>query len=126
MGSLIPVVGIATALAMARLNRAAESPQALLHEERFLVISFFDMTAFGVAFGIAMYCRRRPPIHRRLMLMATCALTVAAFARLPGWLMPRNTWYGGVDALILAAAWQDWMATRRVHRSTCTGFLFSR
>ena len=43
------------------------------------------------------------------MLMASCGLTVAAFARFPKWLMPDNLWYAGVDTLILAGAARDWM-----------------
>jgi hypothetical protein len=38
LGGLMPVVGIATALAM-------------VHNERFLIVSFFDMLAFGITFG---------------------------------------------------------------------------
>ena len=38
-----------------------------------------------------------------------------AFARFPGWLMPDDAWYLGVDVLILAAAVRDWLTMNRVH-----------
>jgi hypothetical protein len=111
LGALMPIVGIATALAMTRLRRGEGSTGG----EAFLIISFFDMLAFATTFGLAMRWRRRPEYHRRLLVMASCGLTVAAFARFPGWLMPDNAWYLGVDALLLAAVVNDWHALRRVH-----------
>jgi hypothetical protein len=111
LGALMPVVGIATAVVMTRLNRQGRDSGG----ESFLIVSFFDMLAFAVTFGLAVYWRRRPQYHRRLMLMATCGLTVAAFARFPSWLMPRNAWYLAVDALILIAVARDWHVDRRIH-----------
>ena len=113
LGALMPLVGVWTAVVMARLHRTERGSDTA--EEGFLIISFFDMLVFAVLFGLAAYWRRRPDYHRRLMLMASCGLTVAAFARFPDWLMPRNAWYGGVDGLILAGAARDWIVTRRIH-----------
>jgi hypothetical protein len=53
---------------MTRLNRLGRE----FGGESFLIVSFFDMLAFGVTFGLAMYWRRRPEYHRRLTLMAMC------------------------------------------------------
>jgi hypothetical protein len=50
-----------------------------------------------------------------LVLISACGLTVDAIARLPGWLVPDNAYYVGVDALILVAVARDWIVTRRVH-----------
>ncbi len=111
LGGLMPLVGIETALAMTRLHRAESNTAG----EAFLIVSFFDMFAFAATFGLATYWRRRPEYHRRLMLMASCGLTVAAFARFPNWLMPNNAWYVGVDALILPGVARDWILMRRVH-----------
>jgi hypothetical protein len=110
LGALIPVLGIMTAVTVTRLRvehgSAAESA---------LIVPFFDMVAFTVAFGLAVYWRRSPEYHRRLVLIATCGLTVAAIARLPGWLVPDNAFYVGVDVLILSAVARDWIVIRRVH-----------
>jgi hypothetical protein len=113
VGAVIPVVGIATALAMTRLEASAGA--ALVGQEAFLALSFFDMAAFAIAFWLAVCLRRRRDYHRRLMLMASCGLTVAAFARFPSWLMPHNAWYLGVDGLILVALVRDLVVERRAH-----------
>lgn len=73
LGIAIPIVAIATTIAMGRLR---------LHEGRidtaqFLIIPFFDMVAFSVPFGLSMYWRKQPEFHRRLILIATCSLTAA-------------------------------------------------
>jgi hypothetical protein len=111
LGALVPVVGVATALTMTRLRRADGETGG----ESFLIVSLFDMLAFAVAFGLAMQWRRRPEYHRRLLLIASCGLTSAAFARFPSWLMVDDAWYVCVDALILAGVARDWLVVRRVH-----------
>lgn len=111
LGGLLPLVGIMTAFTMTRLNRAESGADG----EAFLIVSLFDMLAFAVIFGLAVYWRRHLEYHRRLMLMATCGLTVAAFARFPQWVVPSHSWYAFVDALILTGAARDWITTRRVH-----------
>jgi hypothetical protein len=111
LGALVPIVGIATALTMTRIHRTEGGSGG----ESFLIVSFFDMFAFAVTFGLAALFRRRPEYHRRLMVMASCGLTVAAFARFPAWLMPDDAWYLGVDALILTAVFRDWLVMGRVH-----------
>jgi len=113
LGSLMPIVGGWAALVMTRLHRAENHSDTA--GEAFLIVSFFDMVAFAFIFGLAIYWRRRPEYHRRLMLMATCGLTVAAFARFPHWLVPDNSWYVFVDALILLALGRDLLVMRRAH-----------
>ena len=110
LGALIPVLGLTTALTVARL-RAQHGGAG----ESSLIVPLFDMLAFTLAFGLAVYWRKSPEYHRRLVLIATCGLTVAAIARLPSWLVPDNAYYVGVDVLILAAAARDWIVMRRVH-----------
>lgn len=111
LGAGIPVIGMETALIMTRLHHAEGYPGG----EAFLMVSCFDMLAFAVTFWLAMYWRRRPEYHRRLMLMASCGLMSAAFARFPSWLMPSHAWYVCIDLLILVAAIRDWVLLRRVH-----------
>ncbi len=43
----------------------------------------FDMLAFAALFALAIIWRFKPEHHRRLMLMASCGLTSAAFGRFP-------------------------------------------
>jgi hypothetical protein len=111
LGTAMPFLGLATAIITTRIHRAEGDTGG----DAFLIVSCFDMLAFAITFGLAVFWRRRPEYHRRLMVMASCGLTVAAFARLPDWLMPHNAWYLGVDALLLTAVLMDWAVLRRVH-----------
>jgi hypothetical protein len=55
-----------------------------LHQERvesFLIVPLWDMVVFTTAFALAVYFRKKPEYHKRLVLIATCALTAAAFGR---------------------------------------------
>lgn len=120
LGALMPIVGIWTALAMTRLHRAEGRGDT--SGEAFLIVSFFDMLAFTITFALAIHWRRHVDYHRRLMLIATCGLTVAAFARFPAWLMPHDALYVFVDALILSGATRDWIVAGRVHPVYAYGF----
>ena len=71
----MPFVGAATALVTTRLE--AGDGAAAVQGEALLAVSFFDMVCFAALFFIAVWYRKRPDYHRRLMLMATCGLTVA-------------------------------------------------
>lgn len=110
LGAVLPVLGMATALMMQRWH-ASKGPV----NDAFLSISFNDMLTFAVAFGLALHWRRQPERHRRLMLIATCGLTVAAFARFPRELVPANSWYLGVDLLIALGMLRDLVVDGRVH-----------
>jgi hypothetical protein len=110
MGVVMPFVGIATAIVMTRLRIRQGSTDAAA----FMIVPFSDMVEFTVPFALAFYWRTRPEFHRRLMLIASCALTAAAFGRFPSPLMD-HWFYGGVDALILLAVVRDVIVTKRVH-----------
>ena len=109
LGITIPVVGLATGIVMAKVNTQHGSTD----EAQFLVVPFFDMIAFSAVFGLAVWWRRKPEFHRRLMLIAACGLTVAAFNRFP--IVPEHWGYAGVDSLILLGVGRDWFVMRRVH-----------
>ena len=113
LGIAIPVLGVSTAITMARFDtvRLYETDAAA-----FLIVSFFDITAFTIPFALAIYFRRNPEYHRRLMLIATCALTAAAFGRFPPQILPSEAFYAGVDFLILLGVARDLILNRRVHR----------
>ena len=67
------------------------------------------------AFALAFAYRSRPELHRRLMLVACCALTAAAFGRFPNANFADNWFYAGVDGLVLIAAARDLVTSKRVH-----------
>ena len=49
--------------------------------EPFLIIPFDDIAAFATCITLAVAWRQKPELHRRLIFIATCLLTDAAFAR---------------------------------------------
>jgi hypothetical protein len=113
LGGTMAVVGIATAITMTRFDAAK------LHETdaaAFMIIPFFDITCFTISFALAIYWRKRKEFHRRLVLIASCALTAAAFGRFPPQILPHVVFYSGVDFLILLGVARDLIVDRRVHR----------
>ena len=109
LGMAIPIVGIPTGIAMAKFNTLHGATDAA----EFLIVPFFDMIVFSIVFGLAILWRTAPEFHRRLMLVASCALTVAAFNRFS--IATQNWGYAGVDALILLGVARDVIVTHRVH-----------
>jgi hypothetical protein len=60
--------------------------------------------------------RKKPELHRRLTLVATCALAAAGFGRFPGRISPGYLFYVGVDLLILFDVARNLIVNRSVHR----------
>jgi hypothetical protein len=109
MGGAMVVLGVSTAIIMGRFNMLE------LHQsqaESFLMIPLFDMVCFGTTFGLAVRWRKKPEYHRRLMLVATCALTAASFGRL----LPTEYFYAGVDLLVVLGVIRDLISNGRVHQ----------
>jgi hypothetical protein len=74
------ILGVVTAITMARFSAVK------LHRSDTdfgLMIPLFDMLCFGSTIALAIYWRKKAEYHRRLMFIATCALTSAGFARFP-------------------------------------------
>lgn len=113
MGALIPLVGVSTAIVMERFDLRQ------LHQmsaEFDLMIPLWDMTAFTPVIAAAVYFRKKPEFHRRLMLVATCVLTAAGFGRFPERILPSYLFYSGVDVLILLGVARDLWVDGTVHR----------
>ncbi len=113
LGVVIPVLGVTTAITMVRFHAHQ------LHESNagsFLLVPFFDVCCFTTTFWLAVYWRRKPELHRRLVLIATCGLTAAAFGRIPASMLSPIAFYPCVDVLILLGVARDLVVNRRVHR----------
>jgi len=107
----IVVLGYATTITMARLSIKHRVPFPFVS---FLIVAMMDLVCFAVPFALAIYWRKRPDFHRRLMLIATCALTEAAFGRFPSlhiFLAPI-----GLDILILLGVLRDVIVEHRIHK----------
>ena len=111
LGASMVVVGFWVAVVMARFDtRVLHRP----NRDAFLIVPLFDMVTFATCFGLAILWRTYPERHRRLMLIATCALTGAAFGRMP-LLHGAFSFYAGLDGLILLGVLRDLAVSRRIH-----------
>jgi hypothetical protein len=77
---LVIGVGIAAAI---DAGRRGSSPAPGVSPLMFMAIPLFDMPVFAVLVGVALWHRRRPDIHKRLMLLATLGLLTPGIARTP-------------------------------------------
>jgi len=112
IGVVIPIIGTITAVTMRRFDLL--DPELALRAP-LLRTALLDLTSFTVPFAMAIYWRRKPELHRRLMLIASCALTAAAFVRFPAAFHAWPWFYVGVDLLVLLGVLRDLIVNRRVH-----------
>jgi hypothetical protein len=110
LGIGILAVGYLTAIGMDRFHLQRDPTET----PAFLIIQLMDLLCFAIPFALAIYWRRRPEFHRRLMLIASCALTDAAFGRFPA--LPAAFFPAGVDALVLLGILRDLIVDRRIHK----------
>jgi hypothetical protein len=76
-----------------------------------------DMLFFAPLFAAAVHYRRKPELHKRLMVVATTSLLVAAAVRMPFLGQPRNLWlmHSIWLAPVLLAMAHDLWRNRRIH-----------
>jgi hypothetical protein len=114
-GATMLPIGIATALAMGEFN-VAHALRDPSFARAFLAVPFNDMIFFTGTLAAAAWWRKRPDVHRRLVFIATCLLTAAAFARFPFTILELR-WYAAVDLLLLLGVIYDLARHGRVHRA---------
>jgi len=107
------IVGFITGLERAR---DAVMPAQLL------VFALGDIAVFAPLVTAAVYFRRRPQIHKRLMLLATVSIIDAGTARWPIWpyvsgdvIVQVSLAYAVRDLFVLAAMVHDWRTHGQVH-----------
>ncbi|HZW80745.1 MAG TPA: hypothetical protein VFF50_09760, partial [Candidatus Deferrimicrobiaceae bacterium] len=110
LASLMVALGFTIAVIMGRFNAVQ------LHHPQptFLSVPFFDMAVFGLLFALAIYWRKKPELHRRLLFLATCALLDAPFGRFD-FLSNHNLYYPCLDLVILLGVGRDLLVDRRLH-----------
>jgi hypothetical protein len=81
----------------------------------FLSVPFGDMLEFGPIVGLAIFWRRKPELHRRLMFIATCCLLDAPFARFD-YLYDHNLLFLCLDGVILLGVVRDLVVDHRIHK----------
>jgi len=112
LATVMVPLGFTIAIIMARFDASR------LHEsgvDAFLSIPFFDMTAFGVLIALAIYWRKRPEFHRRLLFIATCCLMDAPVGRFD-FVFNHNLFYLCLDLLMVLGVVRDLVVDRRVHK----------
>jgi len=126
-GALLVVVGLSTALGVASPGIGEEfgSLQAFIES---LGTTLPSISAFGVLFAAGIVYRKRPAVHKRLMVFATLVLLDAATARLGPNLLGMSS--PGMIALIglgvpaglgLSVLGHDWWTRRRIHPASLVG-----
>jgi hypothetical protein len=119
LGALLPIVAIATAIIMDRLHIAHNEQNDFFPP--FFIVHINDQIGFVVLFVLGAINRKKnPELHKRLMFIATCVLTDAAFDRIPAFRDQHPAAalafaFACLDALILCGALRDWLVDKRVH-----------
>ncbi len=111
LGAMMVTLGAVIAVVMGRFDAL----QLHRPDPAFLSIPFFDMAAFGTLLGLAIVWRGKPELHRRFLVLATCELLGAAFARFD-YLLIHNLFWVCVDAVMLLGVARDLLVDRRVHK----------
>lgn len=115
IATVMVVVGVTTAIIRAKQGAAPPGVPPLA----FLTVPLVDMLVFPILVGAGFYFRRRPDVHKRLMLLATISILAAAVARLPFVLSGGPpVFFGLTDLFILACVIYDLVSRGRVHRAT--------
>jgi FtsH-binding integral membrane protein len=109
---MVPL-GLATAIAMVHFETYSLH---MPHRYAFLAVPFFDIGTFGLCMALAIYWRKNPEFHRRLVFFATCALLVAAFARMDhAFARHHNLSYLGADLMLALGIGRDLLVNRSIH-----------
>jgi hypothetical protein len=117
-GAVLAVTMVAAALTAAVVSgRRAIAAGHESEELAFLTTPLSSMAVFFVLVAAAVWFRRRPETHKRLMLLATINILDAATARWPIEIVSTSAWagYAIVDSFIVAGMAYDLIARRRIH-----------
>ena len=81
LGVAVLIVGFFTAAQAAKFNFVSAPPG--IPSINFFAVPFFDLVMFVGLFGAAIYYRKRPADHKRLMLLTVLNFLPPAIARIP-------------------------------------------
>jgi hypothetical protein len=112
LAAVMVPVGFIIAVIMSRFDTV------VLHQQgagAFLSIPFADMIIFGPCVALAIYFRKKPEYHRRLLFIATCQLMDAAIGRFDFW-FNHSIFYAGLDFLVVLGMVRDWVVDGRIHK----------
>ena len=112
LATVMVFLGVVTAIVMARFDTYRLRQPGV---DAFLIVPFYDMVAFGVLISLAVYWRKKPELHRRLIFIATCCLLDAAFGRID-YLFNHGLFFYCLDGVILLGVLRDLLVNRRIHK----------
>jgi hypothetical protein len=116
LACLMPILGVLAATdALVR-----ESGPPGRDPRSFYIVPLTDMLIFATLIFFAFRARSNPQAHKRLILLATTALLIAAFGRWPIDMVRGNPAMAGLCSyffLLFLAAYDLW-STRKIHRAT--------
>lgn len=119
LAAAMTMAAMAMTMDLARRSAAAPTDVGLA----FTIVPFMTVIVFPVLVGIALFYRRQPEVHKRLMLIATLELVTAGVARIPGaGSMP--LFFVLTDAGLAAILLYDVVTRGRPHSATVWGGLF--
>lgn len=121
---LIIFVGFITALRAARFGSASTPPG--VSPLGFLIVPLFDLLMFAIFFGAAIYYRKKPAIHKRLILLTAINFVPPAVARIPIASLQAfgPVWFFGFPTLLLLVCiGVDTWRNRQVNGVLVTGAL---
>jgi hypothetical protein len=92
----------------------------------FYIIPMTDILSFSVLTFFAFRARLNPPAHKRLILVATTALMVAAIARWPFAAVLGKPYIAALftNVFLLLLVFYDLWSTRKIHRATLWASVF--
>jgi hypothetical protein len=111
LAAVMVPLGFTTAIVMGRFDKYIRH---FTDADTFLSVPFGDMLIFSIPVGLAIYWRRKPELHRRLLFLGTCGLLDAAFGRYD-YLFNHNICFVAVGAVMLLGVARDLLVERRVH-----------
>src|ERR1700722_14680491 len=104
-GFIVSIVMIRLEITVLHLKNAAS----------FLSILRCDLIIFGVCTALAIYFRKRPEYHRRLVFVGRCQLAQASFVRFH-YIGYHDLFYPALDLLIIAGILRDLVVDGRVNK----------
>ena len=119
VAALVVALGVPTAITASRLGGDHLPPGAT--SAGFLADAFTQLAAFALLAGSGLALRKRPDVHKRLMLLSNLPPLIAAIVRLVNFL---HLGVGGTtlrNLLLLTFIGADALRTRRLHPALVAG-----
>jgi hypothetical protein len=118
VATLVVLVGMLVAYSASKRGFLAH-PTSIRDTRGFAILCGF-LLDFSVFVGTALYYRRRPEIHKRLMLLAGCSILAPAIGRIPlAFISSGGDWptFVLLDLFVLLCISYDTIKHRKLHRA---------